>query len=183
MSKRSGVRCRRDAIVGGTVCPMHGGSSPQVKAAAERRVADAAAQVVVRRFLDNPDAPPVADPVGSLLRLTGRLEAALDWAGGRVNELGDAVRYEGRGPGAGEQQRGELTLWVTLVKELRGALVDINRLGLEEKRVAIAGAEVVLIGGLFERMLSRLELSASQWELVRTVVPEELERAATDSGG
>ena len=34
--------CRRWAIRGGTVCPKHGGSAPQVKAAARRRVQDAA---------------------------------------------------------------------------------------------------------------------------------------------
>ena len=33
-SKRSGERCRRLAIPGGTVCVMHGGAAPQVAAAA-----------------------------------------------------------------------------------------------------------------------------------------------------
>lgn len=37
--KKNGERCKRDAIRGGTVCPMHGGSAPQVKEAAELRLA------------------------------------------------------------------------------------------------------------------------------------------------
>lgn len=37
-SKASGQQCKRWAILGGTVCPKHGGSAPQVKEAAARRI-------------------------------------------------------------------------------------------------------------------------------------------------
>lgn len=37
--KRTGQRCRRDAIAGGNVCIKHGGAAPQVKAAAKLRLA------------------------------------------------------------------------------------------------------------------------------------------------
>ena len=36
----TGERCRRYAIAGGTVCPTHGGSAPQVKRAAAMRLLD-----------------------------------------------------------------------------------------------------------------------------------------------
>lgn len=42
-AKRSGERCQRAAIPGGKVCIKHGGTAPQVKAAAERRLAEARA--------------------------------------------------------------------------------------------------------------------------------------------
>lgn len=38
-SKRSGKRCKRDVIRGGTVCAMHGGKAPQVIAKAKIRLA------------------------------------------------------------------------------------------------------------------------------------------------
>lgn len=38
-SKRSGQRCRKWAIAGGTVCPTHGGRAPQVKDRARLRLA------------------------------------------------------------------------------------------------------------------------------------------------
>ena len=38
-SKRTGQQCRRYAILGGTVCPSHGGRAPQVQAAATARLA------------------------------------------------------------------------------------------------------------------------------------------------
>lgn len=37
-SKRSGQRCKKPAIAGGTVCRMHGGAAPQVKAKALERL-------------------------------------------------------------------------------------------------------------------------------------------------
>lgn len=39
-AKGSGVQCKRRPIPGGAVCVKHGGGAPQVKAAAERRLAD-----------------------------------------------------------------------------------------------------------------------------------------------
>jgi hypothetical protein len=39
-SKRTGKPCTKPAISGGNVCRMHGGSAPQVKAAAMRRLAE-----------------------------------------------------------------------------------------------------------------------------------------------
>jgi hypothetical protein len=41
-SARTGKPCKRYAIAGGTVCPTHGGSAPQVKEAAMRRLEDGA---------------------------------------------------------------------------------------------------------------------------------------------
>lgn len=37
-SKQSGKRCRRAPIPGGSVCKIHGGGAPQVKAAAAKRL-------------------------------------------------------------------------------------------------------------------------------------------------
>jgi hypothetical protein len=38
-STRTGDQCKRPAILGGNVCPTHGGSAPQVKRAAAARIA------------------------------------------------------------------------------------------------------------------------------------------------
>ena len=55
-SKRSGERCRRAAIRGGSVCMMHGGKSPQVLATARQRLAllvDPALAVFEERLKDD----------------------------------------------------------------------------------------------------------------------------------
>lgn len=60
-SKRSGEGCKRAPIAGGTVCTMHGGAAPQVRAAAQRRLQDQAARVAcwelgLPGFGEQPDA-------------------------------------------------------------------------------------------------------------------------------
>lgn len=44
----SGEQCRRWAILGGSVCPTHGGSAPQVKAAARARLQELAHPAITR---------------------------------------------------------------------------------------------------------------------------------------
>jgi hypothetical protein len=56
-SSRTGEQCKRYAIAGGTVCPTHGGSAPQVKRKAAERLAaliDPAIDAVASA-LDDPD--------------------------------------------------------------------------------------------------------------------------------
>lgn len=54
-SSQTGKPCKSKAVKGATVCRMHGGSAPQVKAAAKRRLleaADPAAAALVKIALD-----------------------------------------------------------------------------------------------------------------------------------
>ena len=59
-SKRSGERCRRMAIRGGTVCPMHGGSAPAVKESARQRIFEATVPMikVLTDIAENEAMPP-----------------------------------------------------------------------------------------------------------------------------
>lgn len=43
---RAGERCNQPAILAGVVCRFHGGASPKVKAAADRRHAAASAEAL-----------------------------------------------------------------------------------------------------------------------------------------
>ena len=45
---KTGAQCRRWSIEGGTVCIMHGGSAPQVKTAARRRLLELIDPALVR---------------------------------------------------------------------------------------------------------------------------------------
>jgi hypothetical protein len=60
-SKRSQLRCKRAAILGGTVCSFHGGKSPQVVASARERIALMVdpALVALRRLIDTADSDSV----------------------------------------------------------------------------------------------------------------------------
>ena len=56
-SKRSGQRCKRRPIPGGSVCVMHGGKAPQVKLAAKDRLAALVDPAIdaLQRALDHRD--------------------------------------------------------------------------------------------------------------------------------
>jgi len=67
-AKRSGERCGRAAIVGGTVCSVHGGKAPQVRQAAEVRAAKLAVHAEAERMVARAGSPWLAidaqvDPV------------------------------------------------------------------------------------------------------------------------
>ena len=46
--KKDGNRCKKAAILGGTVCGTHGGSAPQVRNKARQRIMDAADPAAAR---------------------------------------------------------------------------------------------------------------------------------------
>jgi len=62
-AKSTQKRCGNPPVPGATVCRIHGGSAPQVRAAGARRVLEALvgpALVQLRRIIEDPN---VADPV------------------------------------------------------------------------------------------------------------------------
>lgn len=173
-SKRSGVRCRRAAIVGGRVCSFHGGNAPQVRAAAAGREVEARAEFAVR----NLEGTPVTDPVGQLLRIAGAIVELERFLRAEAERLSTIETWS---PTAGEEIRATLRAYERALDRSARVLAEINRLGLEDRAQRLRAAEVGLLGGVLERALARLGLSAAQWELVRVVMPEELERAAVGS--
>lgn len=74
-AKRSGKQCQGTAIPGGTVCRVHGGAAPQVKAKAELRLAELVQPAIVRigRI--------IADPMASETAVLRAAENVLDRAG------------------------------------------------------------------------------------------------------
>lgn len=141
-SKQTGEQCRQRPIPGGTVCRFHGGSSPAVRAAAETRQAEAAAERAVKQLWVGLDqAAPVKDPVDLLARMAGALEQMTDVVGARVNDLQGRV-------GAGEhltQLRAEVVLLDKLLGHLRQAGTDMARLGIAERQVELEQGRANLV--------------------------------------
>jgi hypothetical protein len=78
-SVRSGERCRRWAIEGAEVCPTHGGRTPQVKAAAARRRAEAQVERELGALADFRADGGTVDPIGALQRLLNRSERRVEF--------------------------------------------------------------------------------------------------------
>lgn len=161
-SKRSGIQCKKPAIPGGTVCAMHGGSAPQVKAAAEQRQVEAAAdQEIAKLWPGLAGASPVKDPVGSMERLAGALEEMLERTGTKVNELSHVS--------AGRdltQLRGELVLLDKVTGHLRALLESMARLGIAERYVQLEEERASIVVAAFVGALEVLVLVPADRDLV-----------------
>lgn len=128
-ARGTGERCRRQAMRGATVCYVHGGQLPVVKAAAKRRLDAEKAQKVLDR-IDLSNAEPVTDPVAELAAIAGKATHLVDVLNAQTAQLepGEVV---------------ESPKFLALERAIDRAskvLVDINRLDLIGKRIAVDAA-------------------------------------------
>lgn len=130
-------------------------------------------------FVDvyNPDAPPVNDPVGELLKLAGVAQWAVDAMGRRVNALQD-VRYMSM-QGV-EQLRGEAQIWMDCMKLSNDLLKGLAKLDLASRRVELDEQMAQVFVSILGRIFDGIGLDAQQRTLVASVVPRELR--ALESG-
>lgn len=113
---------------------MHGGSSPQARAAAARRLAAQAAEADARALLAHEGLEGVTDPVAALARLATEADAFRSALARRVNAL-QSVRYEDA-KGA-EQLRAEVGLYERALDRTARFVEALARLGYEQRRVRI----------------------------------------------
>lgn len=145
-SKRSGERCRRAAIVGGTVCKVHGGGAPQVAAAAVRRSAEADARATLAALVPD-DVEPTEDVLGAIAQLCGELVTAREAAASMVRRL-DALADPRTGAAAPE-----VALWLALVDKSTRALEAAARLNIGERQVALGKAQAQIIAAMFRQLV------------------------------
>lgn len=90
---RAGNPCKLPPIAGGAVCRMHGGASPQAKAAAARRVAEAEATVAMGRAMVTLGVKDRdVDPAKALLEEISWTYAHVQWLRVKVQELGEVTK-------------------------------------------------------------------------------------------
>lgn len=122
----AGKPCRNPPVRGGTVCRMHGGSAPTVKAKAAERTADAG----LRNLAAGYDITPVGDPFTELLTLAGEVLGMKDLARELVADLSAAD-----GPDA------NLAVYERALDRSAKVLADIARLKIDD-RVVQVGAQI-----------------------------------------
>lgn len=91
-SRRSGQRCGRAAIVGGTVCHIHGGKTPVVAAKARERAVRMAAEEAARRMVARAGVD--ADPIEHLLDSLYCSAALVQVYGQMVADLDNAAEVD-----------------------------------------------------------------------------------------
>lgn len=144
---RTGERCRRNPRKGARVCRSHGAANgTPAAAAAEQRVADAAADAKVQALIPSlGSVQPVKDPLDLLARVAALLEHATDSATARVNDLQGKVAT---GPDL-SKLRGEVLLWERLLGRLTQAAGDMAKLNIFEKQAALRERDGDLVVAAF----------------------------------
>ena len=149
-------------MTGQRVCKMHGGKSPGAQERGEQRVLEQRADAEVRKLWVGLDAAPaVNDPVGSLSRLAGALEQAVDVVGSRVNELGSVASGSSM-----QQLRGEVVLLERLLGQLRQALDAMARLGIAERQIVLEAEQAQAVISAFLGAVGAVQLLPADRDLV-----------------
>lgn len=142
-ARTTGKRCGRRPIPGGTVCVMHGGATPAVRAAADRRRAEQQATALLEVIWD-PNAAPVTNAVEALQALVGRLQHA-------ANVLGARMESDGLDGAAA-------IAWAKVLRELRQALVGMERLDLDNRVLELEQERASLVTSAFRAAIAVVEL-------------------------
>jgi len=146
--ERAGLPCEAWAVKGASVCVVHGGAAPQVKAKAAARLVDAELSKLAADYRPEP----IGDPLEALLDLAGRARAFMTLAERQMLRLDDLAT---KGDAGVEHARAVITVFQRSVDDLRKILRDIASLNLDERlaRVAELKADVAvrLIAGALTR--------------------------------
>lgn len=132
-------------IKGSNRCRIHGGSAPQTRAKAARRLAEGR----IRKAIDKVEVREVVDPIGELMRLAGEVVTWKDVMASHVAFLREDYRYDG--DRAGEQLRAEVALYERAIDRTDKVLSNIAKLNLEERLVHVSELQAAKVASIIKR--------------------------------
>jgi hypothetical protein len=136
-SSRTGKPCKKDAIKGGTVCSTHGGKAPQVKAAAERRQQEAAAEIAIVAY----GIPREIDPHNALLHELYRTHGHITWLEQQISALEADSLHGPVGGGENSIPRHEPHVLIRMCMDERkhyaAVARDCIKAGIEQRRMEL----------------------------------------------
>lgn len=184
-SKRHHGPCGGTPLPGQDVCHWHGGRSPNALTAAKHRgeIATARAEVEARHLPTN------IDPQSALLDELRRTAGWVLYLETKVDELDEKDLVWGRtrektgGDDHGTTHEAKPNAWYALLTAERKHLLDVAKAcvaaGIEERRIALAEDQGRAIAGAIQQILTALNLTLEQQQLVPTIVPAALRSITT----
>lgn len=168
---KTGKPCRKYPINGGTVCMTHGGAAPQVRAAANRRLAAGEAERSLRKTLADVDVHEITDPVDTFRRITSEVIALKDFFAERVADLNDELRFtDKRG---NEQLDARVALYERALNRSGKFLETWIRLGMEERLTRVQEQLARDVGNALLAAAAELGLDAED-DRVRSTLAKHL---------
>jgi hypothetical protein len=157
-------------------CRKHFGNAPNAIAAAENERVTTQA----RRLLEGiTEFEAVTDPVVRLQLLAGRAEKFMQVTGDLVAQLTE-LRYDGL---SGEQLRAEVAVYERAMLTAARILVDLAKLGLDERAQRISEQTARLVHGIILGALADAGLDEATREAVRPAIARRLRLAAAAERG
>lgn len=153
---RSGDRCKNRPIVGANVCRAHGGSAPQVKAAAARRAAEAEARKAVGLWGGRRD----VHPAEALLEVVQWKAAEVEHWRGVVERLGPWTSAK---PPAAYQMLRQAEL------DLTACASASVRAGVNQALVGLAQVQAVRILTVLRNAAAALGMNLSDGEIASAI--------------
>lgn len=189
--RSNGEQCQGWAMRGQNVCRSHGGSSPQARAAAGRRIAAA-------EWAGSFGAPAEgADPTETVLDEIRWAAGHVGWLRERVQETdpkalvwgveSEVDKGSGEFPGVDTTRAAKANAWVRLYGEERDRLIRMCKIahdmGIAERHVELAERVGGLMADLLRGVLADLDLTEEQQELASAAVPRHLRLVARELAG
>jgi hypothetical protein len=168
--KRTKEPCGNYPLPGMDVCRMHGGSAPQAKEAAARRLATQAIQQSAEATISHMGLEPVEDPLAELGKLASASKAMMEALGARVNSLQDLSEYSKL---EAPTIRAEVQMYERALDRTHRLLDSLIKAGYTERQVSIAEQEALLVSGVIRRVLSSLGLSPAQLTQAQHLLADE----------
>lgn len=163
-TNRAGTPCGVPPVIGSALCYRHGGSLPNVRKAADERVANLAAERMMRSMLLNLDAEPIRDPAAALMRLAARFESGFEETAKRINAAIDA---------GGVPLETDVALLRILGREARTVVTDMTRLQVGVQLASRYGAEQVDVEAVIEGEVPELPDAPDVSSIVARVLATE----------
>ena len=156
-TSRSGARCKRWPAPGASVCRMHGGAAPQVRAKAEERVKDQKARVLLASL----GVPVRTDPITAL-------QVCLDEAFGNLDVLRAVIRERTAAADPDESLDGLIRLYMDERDRLHRVAKDSVALGIELRRSELGRDEMTAVVAVWKDVLAdpSIGLTAAQGEAI-----------------
>lgn len=181
-SARTGQQCRLWPIKGALVCGSHGGRAPQVRAAADRRLAAAEWS----RSYGQPAAD--ADPSGVVLDEIKWAAGHVAWLRERVREIEPSALIWGKDtetakrstefPGVDVVHAAKANGWLALYNAERDRLTRMCKIahdmGISERHVELAERLGAQLGDALRGLLGDLNLNPEQQLIAAEAVPRHL---------
>jgi hypothetical protein len=184
-TNRQGQPCGNPPVQGATVCRMHGGSAPQVKAAAARRVAHA-------EWAGTYGEPIDTDPTTAVLDQLANTAGHVAWLLAKVRETepgslvwgttSETDKRSGQWPGVDVTRAARASVWLELYGQERDRLVRMAKtahdMGISDRQVALAERLGATCLDLISGVLDDLDLTSDQRAAAAESVPRRLQAVA-----